>query len=194
VPEVNIQMFDEKQKLKEQIRTFESELEKAEQMIMQEELKAMKRVLRRLDMCEKTDVPKDKGRVASSISAADEILTTQLLFLGKFNNLDANEAAALCSCLVYTDPKSEGILTKQENLRGAFEELRKTAGEVADVMIECKVDLNKEDYLKSFCPDIMEITYAWCKGATFKEISDMAQNVYEGTIIRAFRRLDELLQ
>lgn len=39
----------------------------------------------------------------------------------------------------------------------------------------------------------MEITYKWCNGAKFKEISEMADDIYEGTIIRALRRLDELL-
>jgi len=40
---------------------------------------------------------------------------------------------------------------------------------------------------------MMEMTMKWCNGAKFKEICDMADNIYEGTIIRAMRRLDELL-
>ena len=53
-------------------------------MIMSEELIHMKRVMRRLDMINKNDVPHLKGKVAASISAADEILTTELLFTGFF--------------------------------------------------------------------------------------------------------------
>jgi ATP-dependent RNA helicase DOB1 len=60
-------------------------------------------------------------------------------------------------------------------------------------MIECKIPLDKEEYVKKFKPDIMELTYKWCQGAKFKEICDLADDVYEGTIIRALRRLDELL-
>jgi ATP-dependent RNA helicase DOB1 len=60
-------------------------------------------------------------------------------------------------------------------------------------MIDSKIPLEKEDYIKQFKPDMMEITYRWCNGAKFKEISDMADDIYEGTIIRALRRLDELL-
>lgn len=60
-------------------------------------------------------------------------------------------------------------------------------------MVESKIPLDKEEYVQKFRPDIMEITYKWCQGAKFKEICDMASDVYEGTIIRAFRRLDELL-
>lgn len=34
----------------------------------------MKRVMRRLELAEKNDVPKLKGKVAGSISASDELL------------------------------------------------------------------------------------------------------------------------
>lgn len=40
---------------------------------------------------------------------------------------------------------------------------------------------------------MMELTAKWCNGASFKEICELADDIYEGTIIRAFRRLDELL-
>jgi len=40
---------------------------------------------------------------------------------------------------------------------------------------------------------MMEITYKWCGGAKFIEICEMADDIFEGTIIRALRRLDELL-
>ena len=39
----------------------------------------------------------------------------------------------------------------------------------------------------------MELTYAWCNGSSFSDICKMA-DVYEGTIIRCLRRLDELLK
>jgi ATP-dependent RNA helicase DOB1 len=40
---------------------------------------------------------------------------------------------------------------------------------------------------------LVELTLRWCQGAKFKEICDEARDIYEGTIIRAFRRLDELI-
>jgi ATP-dependent RNA helicase DOB1 len=39
----------------------------------------------------------------------------------------------------------------------------------------------------------MELTLLWCEGAKFKELCDEARDIYEGTIVRAFKRLDELL-
>ena len=60
-------------------------------------------------------------------------------------------------------------------------------------MIESKIPLDKEEYVSKFKPDLMEITMMWCQGSKFKEVCDEVRDIYEGTIIRAFRRLDELI-
>ena len=39
----------------------------------------------------------------------------------------------------------------------------------------------------------MDATYAWCKGAKFSDIAKMT-DVFEGSIIRSMRRLEELLR
>jgi ATP-dependent RNA helicase DOB1 len=49
----------------------------------------MKRVMRRLEMCDKNDVPSLKGKVACRISAADELVATELLFSGIFQDIDS---------------------------------------------------------------------------------------------------------
>lgn len=47
--------------------------------------------------------------------------------------------------------------------------------------------------MNSFRPDIMEAVYAWAKGYKFYEIMEITQ-VFEGSLIRAIRRLEEVLQ
>merc|ERR1711957_844525 len=69
----------------------------------------------------------------------------------------------------------------------------KTADKVATAMIDSKISLDKEEYIQKFKPDLMELTLMWCEGCNFKELCDEARDIYEGTIVRAFRRLDELL-
>lgn len=71
--------------------------------------------------------------------------------------------------------------------------LQRTAEKVATAMIESKIALDKEEYIAKFKPDLMELTLLWCEGCKFKELCDEARDVYEGTIVRAFRRLDELI-
>lgn len=83
-------------------------------MIMKSELVHMKRVMRRLDMCDKNDITQLKGKVASRISASDELLVTEMLFAGTFQNLDPFQIAALCSCLVFDDVRGEIKPVKDE--------------------------------------------------------------------------------
>ena len=71
--------------------------------------------------------------------------------------------------------------------------MQQIADKVATVMIESKIPLEREDYIKKFNPDIMEIVTKWCQGAKFKDICEQATDIFEGTIIRGFRRLDECL-
>jgi superfamily II RNA helicase len=57
-------MFDQKKDLKSKIKELEENIRKASEMIMKTDLVNMKRVMRRLDLCEKNDVPTLKGKVA----------------------------------------------------------------------------------------------------------------------------------
>lgn len=77
-------------------------------MIMSGELVNMKRVMRRLDLCDRNDVINLKGKVACQISASDEILLTELLFSGQLSDLEPEVIAALLSCLIFTDGGSKG--------------------------------------------------------------------------------------
>lgn len=92
------------------------------------------------------------------------------------------------------DAKSEAKLTKDVKLSDPFTKLQLITDKVATVMIESKIPLEREEYVKKFNPDLMEIVYKWCQGAKFKDICEQAHDIFEGTIIRSFRRLDELLQ
>ena len=57
----------------QEIKEKKKELKKARQVIQLDELKARKRVLRRLGYSTPADVIETKGRVACEISTADEV-------------------------------------------------------------------------------------------------------------------------
>ena len=113
-------MYERKKELKEQINELADSIKKASNMIMSGDLVNMKRVMRRLDLADRNDVPTLKGKVACSISASDELMLTEMLFSGVFNDLDAQQTAALLSCLIYTDGKGneEGgqLIAKNEKI------------------------------------------------------------------------------
>ena len=62
-------------------------------------------------------------------------------------------------------------------------------------MICClpQVQIDVDKFVSSLRPDIMEAVYAWAKGSKFYEIMEITQ-VFEGSLIRAIRRLEEVLQ
>lgn len=188
-----IEEYKQKDGLKTEILDIEQQLKNATKMIMTEDLVNMKRVMRRMELIDANDVPKLKGKVAAGISAADEILTTELLFSGFFQDLTPDQIAAVLSCLIYTDGNSEGEPPKEEELQLPFKGLLEIADKVANIMIESNIELNKEDYLQKFAPEMMLITMKWCQGARFVEICEISDKIYEGSIIRALRRLDELI-
>ena len=47
--------------------------------------------------------------------------------------------------------------------------------------------------MDSFKPHMMDIVAAWCTGVTFAQIIKMT-DIFEGSIIRCMRRLEELLR
>ena len=68
-----------------------------------DELKARKRVLRRLGFITKDDVVDIKGRVACEISAGDELLVTEMVFQGVWNKVEPEVCAAIASCFVFSE-------------------------------------------------------------------------------------------
>ncbi|CAI5967791.1 unnamed protein product [Closterium sp. NIES-64] len=59
--------------------------------------------------------------------------------------------------------------------------------------VETYIALDVETYVASFRPDIMEAVFGWCHGAAFADVL-AAADTFEGSLIRAMRRLEELLQ
>lgn len=61
------------------------------------------------------------------------------------------------------------------------------------MFIECKIDIKEEDYISQFKPDLMDVTYEWCKGRSFMDICKMSE-IFEGSIIRTFKWVEEVLK
>jgi ATP-dependent RNA helicase DOB1 len=178
-------LLDKIRDLRRAIKTFEA-------VILKDDLKSKQRVLRRLGYTTKDNIIEMKGRVACEINAGDEIVITELIFSGYFNNLSPAQIAAMLSCFVYGE-KGDDKTKLREELNGPFQTLQETARRVAEVELECKKEVNVDEYVASFKPTLAEVVYAWATGATFLSICGLTK-VYEGSIIRAMRRLEELLR
>lgn len=103
-PELQTQYAELQRKLKleDTIQELEGKIKSASQdLAMMQQLKAMKRVLRRLKYTTKANVIDLKGRVACEISTCDELIATELMFGGVFSELTPTQIVALSSCLVF---------------------------------------------------------------------------------------------
>lgn len=97
--------------------------------------------------------------------------------------------------------------------------MQEFARNIARVSKESKLEINEEDYVASFKVGLMDAVHSWCRGAKFSEICKVSiyvsklphlnfvstadcglfrttqmSDVFEGSLIRVFRRLQELLR
>ncbi|CAH1772734.1 unnamed protein product [Owenia fusiformis] len=184
--------YDKKMQLANEIKAVKSELKKKKSLLQMDELKCMKRVLRRLGYVDISDVIELKGRVACEISSCDELLLTELIFNGVFNELTPQQANSLMSCFVFQEKASE-MPKLTEELSQPLRIMQETATRIAKVSVEAKLELNEEEYVEQFKPHMMDVVHAWSNGCSFLQICKMT-DVFEGSIIRCMRRLEETLR
>ncbi|XP_065657387.1 exosome RNA helicase MTR4 isoform X2 [Hydra vulgaris] len=174
------------------IKIAKKELKKAKTILQMDELKCRKRVLRRLGYATAGDVIELKGRVACEISSADELLLTEMIFNGVFNDLTVDQITALLSCFVFQE-KGDEVAKLSETLAGPLRQMKESARRIAKISEEAKMEIDVDEYIDSFKPQMMDVVYAWSTGSTFADICKMT-DVFEGSVIRCMRRLDELLR
>ncbi|ORZ19116.1 antiviral helicase [Lobosporangium transversale] len=182
----------EKVETNNKIKSIKKQITEANSIAQLDELKCRKRVLRRLGYTSSSDVIEMKGRVACEITSGDELLLTEMIFNGAFNDLTVEQTAALLSCFVFQE-KAEGNASMREELAAPLRLMQEAARKIAKVSQSCKLSLDEEEYVQSFRAELMDVVYAWANGAKFSQICKMT-DVFEGSIIRAFRRLEELLR
>ncbi|KAK2724137.1 exosome RNA helicase MTR4-like [Artemia franciscana] len=190
--EEHYKLYKEKLQIGAELKIAKEELKKAKSLLQMTELKSRKRILRRMGYCTATDVIELKGRVACEIGSGDELLLTELLFNNVFNGLDSIQTASLLSCFV-CDEKSNQMPRLVDSLSGPLKQMQDLARRIAKISNDCKLEVQEDEYVEKFKPYLMDVVAAWCKGAPFGDLCQMT-DIYEGSIIRCMRRLEELLR
>ncbi|TGZ64861.1 hypothetical protein CRM22_006153 [Opisthorchis felineus] len=188
------------------------------------ELQARKRLLRRLGFCSETDAIAFKGRVACEISSGDELMLTELMLDGLFSPLTPAQLAGVLSCFVAEKSSGKHQRTQlRPDMAQALETIQTKARFLARVATECRISsshlssdstdgtsgnipevaalLNsrassvddEQAYVDRFSGDLMEVVRAWAEGVSFARLCELT-SVFEGSVIRCMRRLDELLR
>ncbi|KAL2229213.1 DExH-box ATP-dependent RNA helicase DExH10 [Sesamum indicum] len=187
-----IRSFQRKAEVNHEIQQLKSKMRDSQLQKFRDELKNRSRVLRRLGHIDGDGVVQLKGRAACLIDTGDELLVTELMFNGTFNDLDHHQVAALASCFIPGDRSTEQIQLRAE-LAKPLQQLRESAKRIAEIQRECKLEVNVDEYVEaSIRPYLMDVIYCWSKGSSFAEVIQMT-DIFEGSIIRLARRLDEFL-
>uniref|UniRef100_A0A7S1AV33 Superkiller viralicidic activity 2-like 2 n=1 Tax=Noctiluca scintillans TaxID=2966 RepID=A0A7S1AV33_NOCSC len=190
--EAYCEAFGRKVKLRTTVQDLDKQINQHKFMVMGDDLRAMRRVLRRLEFVDKEGVVLLKGRMACEITSGDEILMSEIVFQNVFAEMDANSIIALCSCLVF-DEKSEDPSTSNLEMMKAFDTIKSIARNVAEIMVESKLPIDVEEYVSKLKPQLMDVVLAWLEGKKFHEIMAKS-NLFEGSVVRVIRRLEELVR
>ncbi|XP_077215010.1 DExH-box ATP-dependent RNA helicase DExH10-like [Tasmannia lanceolata] len=190
--EQQFKCFQRKAELNHEIQQLKSKMRDSQLQKFRDELKNRARVLKRLGHIDSDGVVQLKGRAACFIDTGDELLVTELMFNGTFNDLDHHQVTALASCFVPGDKSHEHINLRLE-LAKPLQHLQDTARRIAEIQRECKLEINVDEYVEETAkPYLMDVIYCWSRGATFAEVIEMT-DIFEGSVIRLARRLDEFL-
>ncbi|KXS11346.1 antiviral helicase [Gonapodya prolifera JEL478] len=185
-------LYEDKRKLTLRIRQQRKLIEQTTSVLHMDELHARKRVLRRLGYSNDNDVIDVKGRVACELTTGDELVLTELILNGVFNDLTSEQTCAVLACFVFQE-KAEEIAKLKDDLQEPIRALQDTARRIARVSVESKLPVDEETYMQSFRTELVDVVYAWAQGIKFSQVVRMT-DAFEGSIIRAIRRLEELLR
>lgn len=171
----------------EQLKTFQ-------EFKLKGDLEKMERILVKMNYINNNDIT-DKGKAASVISAANELLLTEMLFKGEFDNIQPNYLAAMFSCFVIDAgrfTKDDSYLRYPEISNTHLTELLKRI-ELAKINLTNFLNeigfISEEIDIKGhFMSSILE----WADGKSFFEVCNKTK-IYEGNLISCIKRLDELL-
>jgi len=185
-------LYARKRSAQDRVRALKKRIQATHDVLQMEELKSRKRVLRRLGFTSADDIVDVKGRVACEISTGDELLLTELIFNGVFNPLAPEHCAGILSCFVFTE-KSEHQTKLKEELAAPLRVMQEIARRIAKVSKESRLPIVEEEYVQSFKVELMDAVVQWCRGASFADICKLTDQ-FEGSLIRVFRRLQELIR
>lgn len=156
-------------------------------------------VLRSLGYLNADEVLTLKGRVATRMNTAHELVLTEFVLDNGLDGLNLAGVAALLSCCIANECPSSGsdfgeIAQLDSVLETKVKLLETGLVRVMDAQTDHGVKFDPERFRKTyFNPALVVAVYQWVEGETFAEIMKTTEAM-EGTIVRAIMRLDELCQ
>ena len=198
----DLKKYLERNKIQKEIKRVITKIESSKNLVLNQELINMQRVMRRLDFVTKEEILTRKGHIICDISGADELLTAELLFSGFFKDLTIEEIGAAIYCCLSKEntgnkKEEESSLNTDKNAQKStkkiFEEIKKKAEYIGEILEECKIfeKDGKKKYIEGLNDNYMLPMYKWVNGTSFSDLLKEFYSLYEGSLIRVIRRVEE---
>ena len=154
----------------------------------------MKKLLNKNGFLEEENNLSQKGMLASCISDVNELVLSEAIYEGLFDNLEFQEIVGLLSAFINEkDPKADevylGELDITPQLNYALKKMESINEKYMDqeLMIGINIKTDFQLYL-----DFIEPSVLWASGKTLKEVYEKIQ-IYEGNFVRAILRISNIL-
>lgn len=150
-----VQAYEKKLEIEQQARVLREEARSCQVISMKDDMKKMKKVLKRLGHVDASGVIQTKGRTACEINTSDELVVVELIFTGVFNDLSAEQCVTLLSCMTYDERiKGEDDTTSglKPFLLKPFQRLREVARTVVRTQIACNIEKDEDEFIQQFNP------------------------------------------
>ncbi|KAL3315375.1 Exosome RNA helicase MTR4 [Cichlidogyrus casuarinus] len=136
-----IDFYTTKSRKCEELEQAVDNVKNCESLLQMDELRARKRVLRRLGFCSEPDESITlKGRIACELSTGHELLLTELLLDGMFSNLSAEQCAAVLCCFVSEATEVRGSKVQLgPDLEKCLVRIKEKARFISRISSECRV-------------------------------------------------------
>jgi len=169
--------------------------------ILDTELTSRLGVLRDLGYIDGSGILTEKGRISCEIRTADEILVSELLLEGIFNKMVPEETCAVLTALLFDESKQKQREDEieHEQLRKHYGVLKQFAEKYRDASVKNRIPEEMcKKIVDSIDPILMDFVFEWTEGnKSFKELMETygdKKKLYEGSVVRVVRRLEELLR
>ena len=153
-----VNAHEKKVSLQEQAKILRDKAQACQSIALKDDLKKMKKVLKRLGHVDSNGVIQTKGRTACEINTAHELVVVELIFGGTFNELSVEQCVALLSCMTIGEPLKGEDDNPASNMKSflanPFYKLQDAARTVARVEEACGVDINEDDFVDQFNPEM----------------------------------------
>lgn len=137
-----------------------------------------------------------KGHVAIELNSAHEIISTELLYSGFFDDCTPEEIAALASCLIaQRQGKNNEVNEYLPELSDKIDKMTEIGEYVQEQMLQSAVPFDEEEFLSyNINPAATTPVYLWAKGESFQEVMKHSQTILEGGLVRIIIMDHDLLK